>query len=513
MWSGGPCGQPIYRLPDGSKPDEDAQPVCLMHSRHPGKDNATFQREFERILQEAGEGEADFSRFVFTTSDYNGREFKANCVFLGATFAQDAVFRGATFTQGANFIGATFTRDAYFAGVAFTQAAGFFRATFNQRADFSVATFAQAAYFGGATFTQTAIFSAATFTQDTEFSRALFTRGADFGLAAFTRAPDFSKTTLTGAADFREARFQAGVRFRETKFRNDNALEPGPVFSNAAFAKPEALIFYKTYLGQALFHNCDVSKFVFSDVRWRKRSNGKIMVFEEVVTLSGADKSFVKALQPGEGDSDGRNYAPIAELYQQLKKNFDDRRDYWTAGDFHYGEMEMKRLHSPRRDPRVRWLHRYAGLAAWYKYASEYGESYVRPICWLIGTIFLFALLYPLARLRWQPGSARAEAGERQSTSDPAAKGGAFAKSDAHLPVTYRGFPDYLRRGVSILIRREKSGFGHGLMTTLYVAAFQKDLEYQPSYPWGRLLALAELPLTSTIIALFLLAVRRQFRR
>jgi hypothetical protein len=36
---------------------------------------------------------------------------------------------------------------------------------------------------------------------------------------------------------------------------------------------------------------------------------------------------------------------------------------------------------------------------------------------------------------------------------------------------------------------------------------------YEPSYPWGRLLALFEVLLTSTLIALFLLAVRRQFRR
>ena len=551
------CGRPIYRLPNGSKPDEDTEPVCLMHSHHPGKDDGAFQREFERILKEAGEGEADFSSFVFTASDYKRRKFKATCYFnwatftqkadfSRATFTQDADFSEATFTQGANFDEATFTQDADFNGATFTQAASFTgatfiqaahfganfaqganfnratftqganfdEATFTQGADFYLTTFAQDAGFSHANFTLGANFSGATFTQDADFSEATFTHKADFGWVTFTRAPNFSKATFTQAADFSEAVFQAGVRFSETKFRNDNTLEPGPIFPNAAFKKPEAVIFYKTYLGQALFHNCDVSKFVFRDVRWRKRSNSKSMVFEEEVKLGGEDDWFTEALRPDKGDPDERNYTLIAELYQQLKKNYDDRRDYWTAGDFHYGEMEMKRLHSTRRDPRVRWLHRCAGLAAWYKYASGYGESYVRPFVMLCALILLFALLYPLAGLRWQPGSARAEAGERQRASNFAAKGGASAKSeDAHLPVTYRGFPDYLSRRVSILIRREKSGFGNSLMTTLYVAAFQKDLEYQPSYPWGRLLALVELALTSTLIALFLLAVRRQFRR
>ena len=42
------------------------------------------------------------------------------------------------------------------------------------------------------------------------------------------------------------------------------------------------------YLGSALFHDCDVSKFVFSDVRWRKRGNGKKMVLDEIVELGCA---------------------------------------------------------------------------------------------------------------------------------------------------------------------------------------------------------------------------------
>jgi hypothetical protein len=36
---------------------------------------------------------------------------------------------------------------------------------------------------------------------------------------------------------------------------------------------------------------------------------------------------------------------------------------------------------------------------------------------------------------------------------------------------------------------------------------------YQPSYPGGQLLALAEVLLTSTLGALFVLALRREFKR
>ena len=55
--------------------------------------------------------------------------------------------------------------------------------------------------------------------------------------------------------------------------------------------------------------------------------------------------------------------------------------------------------------------------------------------------------------------------------------------------------------------------FGNSLITALDVAAFQRETVYQPIYPWGRLLTLLEMILTSTLFALFLLAVRREFRR
>jgi hypothetical protein len=54
---------------------------------------------------------------------------------------------------------------------------------------------------------------------------------------------------------------------------------------------------------------------------------------------------------------------------------------------------------------------------------------------------------------------------------------------------------------------------GNSLLTSVEVAAFQRELAYEPVYPWGRVARLVELTLTSTLLALFLLALRRQFRR
>ncbi|HYK36311.1 hypothetical protein [Alloacidobacterium sp.] len=293
-------------------------------------------------------------------------------------------------------------------------------------------------------------------------------------------------TKFLKEANFSEAVFHAAVEFRGTEFRHDAGLLPGPIFSLVQFMVPETAIFYRTYLGQALFYNCDVSRLTFSSVGWRIRSNGKRQLFEECVSL----EDFYDLWD----DTDERDYSLIAETHQQLKKNYDNRQDYWTAGDFHYGEMEMKRLHSPRKNKAVRWLHRNLGLVAWYRYASEYGESYVRPLLALLVVLALFTFLFPLPGL-------------------------IFTKSDTNtIPplfsiLNYGDLPAYIHAYKGPGWIATLAFFGHSLMTALSVAGFQKELIYQPAYPWGRALALLELLLTSALIALFLLALRRQFRR
>jgi hypothetical protein len=147
--------------------------------------------------------------------------------------------------------------------------------------------------------------------------------------------------------------------------------------------------------------------------------------------------------------------------------------------------------------------HRHVGLAGLYRYASEYGESYGRPIQWLAVVVLFFMLLYPLFGLRPTANAGRKEIPAYRSLL-----------GDAEVAeLSYRNFVRYgslhpggERINLYVLL-------GHSLMTSFGVAAFQRDLVFEPSYPWGRALSWSEVALTSTLIALFLLAVRRQFRR
>lgn len=390
-WYDKPCDRPIYQAPPGV----DQQPVCLMHSKDPNKSDAEFQAIFEQIVEKAGDGETDFTGFVFPGAPYVGRKFSASCCFAGATFTQEADFGSARFTQDAYFYGAAFAQDADFSGATFTRGATFSRATFTERADFSGgARFAREAYFYGAAFTRDADFIGATFTQDATFSRARFTQHADFRWATFTQAADFSAATFTQAANFRGAtfkgparfepgfaaegerplRFEAAVRFSAARFE-DYADFRGPlfgsgpsptarpVFSFARFDKPERVTFHNCWLGHTLFVNCDVSKVNFSDVEWGCRGK-RVRLYEEDVPLNEPD---AWPLEPREGEHKRRNYRLMAEVYHQLKVNYDSKGDPWTAGEFHYGEMEMKRRWSRWQKPVLRWLGQNFALTALYR--------------------------------------------------------------------------------------------------------------------------------------------------
>src|SRR3989442_7331723 len=216
MWrSGSPCGRPLL----AARYSGDEDHVCLMHSSDPNKDQAVFQEEFKRTLSQAGTGIADFTGFVFPARSCGVREFEPWCVFLMVTFSKSADFTGATFKNGAGFVGATFRQSADFTGATFEQEAGFISTTFTQTARFEE--------------------------------------------TAFKKTVDLSLASFLGSAEFLKTRFRRDSRGWDA--------EPGPIFTGTRFKKPEEVKFYKTYLGQALFHNCDVSKFEFSDVSWRAR--------------------------------------------------------------------------------------------------------------------------------------------------------------------------------------------------------------------------------------------------
>jgi uncharacterized protein YjbI with pentapeptide repeats len=513
------CRRKLHVAPEGA----DDKPVCLMHSKDPNKQSGglfdAFWLEFVGILEKAVEGEAHFERFVFPLADFSKREFRAICRFEGAIFTQNAHFNEATFTQNAyfgeakfkrvavfwkatftgnaNFSGAIFRRNAVFREVIFKQNVELGRAIFKQNADFREATF----NFNEATLEQRASFYKAIFTHDADFREATFKHDAWFSEAIFTQNASFELTEFSGTADWQGSRFLDQAEFRSTKFDPQVEGAPSAVFALAKFSKPSEIVFDDVDLSRALFHNCDVSQVCFtSSVRWAKREGNRgLAVFEETIDLEQYARG---SKRDGE-----RDFRAVAQIYQQLKKNYDSRLDYWTANEFHFGEMEMMRLaglarclqlkgkwmlrhHIQQQFTRLRqWCHPRLSFVALslYKYASDYGNSYGKPLAWLLGVLLAWALLFPLPGLGLE-----------------------------------RGRPDWVETYGSVW--RASSSWRQGVwwefvlimkswVMAVDVAMFQKNANYTPATDGAHAVAIVETLLISTLFGLFLLAVRRQFKR
>ena len=427
------CGRRLHNAPDGV----DEFPICLMHSKDRNKQSGPhfgeFWREFERILTDAAEGKAHFEYFVFPRFYFGTRIFKAICHFHFATFTQYSIFSEARFMQDADFS----------------------RATFMQGAIFSEARFMQGADFGNATFTQGA-----------DFGNATFTQGADFSEATFAQMARFSKTKFYGTAGWCVSNFLDRAEFRQTKFEPSIEGKPSAVFALAKFSKPGEIVFDDVDLSRALFHNCDVSQVSFtSSATWTKRDGNRgLAVFEERVLL---EKKFAKVVQ----EYGPFDYRSVEQIYRQLKKNFDSRLDYWTANEFHLGEMEMKRLDVPTRG-RFLWLrqtwHRKLSFVVLYRWASDYGNSYWKPLLLLLGIIlFLFPALLPI------PGIELKHQGTTQDS-------GTQIETETYLSVWN------VQKTWGENLSAEASLVDNCAYNALDAATFQRSAKYPPAYPHKR---------------------------
>jgi hypothetical protein len=133
----------------------------------------------------------------------------------------------------------------------------------------------------------------------------------------------------------------------------------------------------------------------FSNVEWA-RYRGRRVLFDELAIREKAAGA----------RSDGfKRYVPpsnLREAYQILKEQYRAGGDHVRSGDFHCGEMEMKRQE-------YSWFLRYMGLEALYYYLSGYGTQWMRAFLWLtfivVGSAAVYLWLDPWA-FSWNFGVA-----------------------------------------------------------------------------------------------------------
>ncbi len=414
--------------------------LCLFHSRNIKKDVKAFWNGIQEKLERKN---FDFEGFCFppdAVADFSGKEFKranfSEAIFKGDVDFSEAIFPGNTHFSEASFLGEhTEFGMAIFSG----EITDFGGAHFSGNSThFIGAQFLGKTVFGSVTFSgEHTIFSMAKFLgKNTHFDKAKFSgHSTDFSGVEFSGKNTFFSSTKFSSkfTNFYEAKFSGKtVSFNETEFSGeitdfirvtfyecskiffvDTVFKSECHFLNTKFPlmSDQFAIFRGTIdpldISNVLFLYSNYDRIIFRNCRFQEGLDDlfdrKFPLWRRKVILY--DESFIgeqirikereqvknktKKVERIQ-DTDIRQkveYAHVEALYRQFKKNLEVEKDWGGAGEFHYGEMECKRK-------ALSWFWKNFGLLAWYKYFSGYGERPLRAFCWIVFIMLFFAFVY-----------------------------------------------------------------------------------------------------------------------
>lgn len=207
--------------------------------------------------------------------------------------------------------------------------------------------------------------------------------------ATFNEGADFSGTTFgSNGAVFYLAKFLGEMFFAGDQKADGEIVsifsEVAVHFTEIAILPPGKITFRRADLEKCRFLGTDLRKVQMTGVKWPQIGR-RVGVYDEIHALEGKEK---------EGKSPP--WPEIEQLYRQLKQNYEDQRDYERAGDFHYGEKEMR-----RKNPETSWS--LWLLLVFYWLFSGYGERVLRPILWTLGLFVVCAVAYESLTLGKSP--------------------------------------------------------------------------------------------------------------
>lgn len=520
-----------YRYPHPADPRSGASGLCFFHWDDFDKPAEETGDRLRKILSGPGSEALDFQGFIFphrmafkdlfTSSlskpvDLSHAKFGEGTKFNWARLiGQGTRFNSATFGERANFDEVVFGERASFDKAKFGERASFNRATFRDgasfgwaafsgEASFDWATFGDRAWFGWAAFGGEASFCGATFGDRARFNWAAFSGGANFDEAAFGGEASFDWATFGEGARFLSATFGDGVTFSMTAFHGDASFpsakfkgrcafagrSPTPKdqkeylvfpssgevdFRNVLIEEPRKFQFRHVDLSRVSFLETDLRGVDFLDCRWAKwkgRKKGRTVLHDEQAHCR----------TEGPSGTLEANLRLTQSLYQQLKRNFEENRDFAQAGEFHFGEMEMRRLQEKKF---WRWG---CGLLNIYRLASGYGEYHRRAFWVFFGIVLLFTLAFAFS---------------------PNAIGQKKDQNFAGLPGVFE-----------VSGNREKAGrvwdsfvYSFRAASLLRALPSTPGAEIYPASRWGVALTALLSVIGPVQLALFFLALRRHVRR
>ncbi|MEM5517906.1 pentapeptide repeat-containing protein [Henriciella sp. AS95] len=392
----------------------------------------------------------------FTEAAFAGHAWFSEAAFAGhawfseATFAGPAWFDKAAFAGPASFDKAAFAGPAGFTEAAFAGPASFDKAAFAGPAWFNKAAFAGPASFNKAAFAGPASFDKAAFAGHAWFSEAAFAGPAWFTEAAFAghawftgkgtsvttdpikgnlqldpAAAPKAEESQTGQLHFPEqtswlakrsfpnASFKQAVFLDRARFDNRDFLSDTS-FKNAIFLREaevhdsklhRGISFRDTQMKSGLERGKAVPEiepqFQHSWDAALERLHGAEKRAAEirgkpVLDFETWKKDFTQKRRTAEDDfstspqhEQSTYFGRLEDCYRTLKQLMEDKRD--RGQEAHFFKLELKARRN-RRDRHVPWWERQASDV--YGAISDFGTSIFRPLVWLTGSVFAFAIAY-----------------------------------------------------------------------------------------------------------------------
>lgn len=363
-----------------------------------------------------------------------------------------AHFPEVKFEGGVDFSSSHFFGKTVFENSEFIGEACFNNTDFDGGTEFIEADFEGKATFRSTKFNQPTIFTRAIFKKQAEFQYTRFTGLGSFRQARFEDFADFTGSRFYQEANFNRARFLYSAEFVETHFQGceDQAEGPGLEFKNV-FVKEGHKVFFKSVcLARAILLNSNIERITFEDVTWAKHGKGASK--RQGVCESGLSKP------------------EIMQMYREVKRNYEEKRDYSIAGEFHIGEMDTYREIRKTNGDRY-----YTFPLTTYRLISFYGERWLRPLAIFFGLSILMGVAISIVGVQVSRGE---------------------------ITETIKGFGDFF------------TSLSHGIQIS---TALERPSTFILPQCWagttlGIFMTIVNL-VGPALIVLFLLALRRNFKR
>ena len=294
-----------------------------------------------------------------------GYPFPRICAFR-ANFADQSSFRELSIPHNSSFCEAIFGNGTMFSGAQFDTEVDFTQALFGYDTNFSYAKFGGGVSFGHAVFGGEANFEHALFERYALFLGAAFGDEATFRDATFFETGIFNNVTFEGGIDFsasdKDSKYSR-IDFNRVTFasRWPNHWKAAPweedaptvsftnrIFSDKADFRGAVFHVAPDFHDAKLHQSCTISEANFKDVELRE--------------------------------------APAA--YRTLKLAMEQKRD-WNAMAKFYALEQRSIRHQPETSQQVKLM------SFAYEVASDYGQSFVRPLAGIgLTIIFAFGLYW-----------------------------------------------------------------------------------------------------------------------